>query len=51
MTNTKKIIFIRHCKAEMGGVDRERKLDEDGVIQSKSLGKKLNNLLSKEVRV
>lgn len=51
MTNTKKIIFIRHCKAEMGGVDKERKLDEDGVIQSKSLGKKLNNLLSKEVRV
>ena len=25
----KKIIFIRHCKAEMGGVDKERKLDED----------------------
>ena len=25
----KKIIFIRHCKAEMGGVDKERKLDEE----------------------
>ena len=47
----KKIIFIRHCKAEMGGVDKERKLDEDGIIQSKSLGKKLSNLLSNNVKV
>ncbi len=47
----KKIIFIRHCKAEMGGVDKERKLDDDGVIQSKSLGKKLNDLLSKDVKI
>tara|TARA_B100000989_G_scaffold230278_1_gene177125 strand:- start:544 stop:1140 length:597 start_codon:yes stop_codon:yes gene_type:complete len=47
----KKIIFIRHCKAEMGGVDKERKLDEDGISQSKSLGIKLNHLLSNNVKV
>ena len=47
----KKIIFIRHCKAEMGGVDKERKLDEDGIAQSKSLGKKLSHLLSNNVKV
>ena len=47
----KKIIFIRHCKAEMGGVDKERKLDEDGIAQSKSLGKKLSYLLSNNVKV
>ncbi len=47
----KKIIFIRHCKAEMGGIDKERKLDEDGIAQSKSLGEKLSHLLSDNVKV
>lgn len=47
----KKIIFIRHCKAEMGGIDKDRKLDEDGIAQSKSLGLKLKNLLSNDVKV
>ena len=49
MENMKKIIFIRHCKAEMGGVDNERKLDEDGIAQSKSLAEKLKKLISNKV--
>ena len=40
----KKIVLIRHGKAAMGGKDHERKLDEDGLIQAKSLSEKLVNL-------
>lgn len=49
MENMKKIIFIRHCKAEMGGKDNERKLDEDGIAQAKSLSEKLQKLISNKV--
>tara|TARA_Y100000591_G_C21808733_1_gene686566 strand:+ start:221 stop:829 length:609 start_codon:yes stop_codon:yes gene_type:complete len=51
MGQIKKIVFIRHCKAEMGGVDHERKLDEDGIAQSISLSKKLQKLILNKVTV
>ena len=41
----KKLIIIRHGKASMDGEDAERTLDEDGIIQAKSLELKLNNIL------
>ena len=37
----KKIVLIRHGKATMAGKDNERELDEDGIIQAKSLKNKL----------
>ena len=37
----KKIYLIRHGKAAMEGLDRERNLDEDGKIQAISLCKKI----------
>ena len=37
----KKIVLIRHGKAAMAGKDHERELDEDGIIQAKSLKNKL----------
>jgi 2,3-bisphosphoglycerate-dependent phosphoglycerate mutase len=40
----KKIVFIRHGKAAMAGQDHERELDEDGLVQSVSLKKKLIEL-------
>jgi len=40
----KKIVFIRHGKAAMAGKDHERELDEDGLVQSDSLKKKLFEL-------
>ncbi len=40
----KKIVLIRHGKAAMEGKDHERKLDEDGLIQAKSLSDKLVKL-------
>ena len=40
----KKIILIRHGKASMAGVDSQRELDEDGIIQASSLNKKLVHL-------
>lgn len=40
----KKIVFIRHGKAAMAGQDHERELDEDGLVQSDSLKKKLIEL-------
>lgn len=39
----KKILFIRHGKAEMEGFDRERVLDADGIIQATSLCKKIKD--------
>ena len=47
----RKFILIRHGKAEMQGEDHLRKLDEDGLIQSKSLCEKLIKMLSKKVRI
>ena len=41
----KKIVLIRHGKAAMEGKDHERKLDEDGLIQAKSLSDKLVKLV------
>ena len=38
----KKIVFIRHGKAAMAGQDHERELDEDGLVQSDSLKKKID---------
>ncbi len=40
----KKIVLIRHGKAAMAGKDHERELDEDGIIQAKSLKNKLIEL-------
>ena len=37
----KKIVLIRHGKAAMAGKDHERELDEDGIIQARSLKNKL----------
>ena len=37
----KKLFLVRHCKASMDGQDKERRLDSDGIIQAKSLTKKL----------
>jgi len=37
----KKIVLIRHGKAAMAGKDHERELDDDGIIQAKSLKNKL----------
>lgn len=37
----KKLYLIRHGKAAMEGSDRERVLDEDGIIQAASLCKKI----------
>jgi 2,3-bisphosphoglycerate-dependent phosphoglycerate mutase len=34
-------IICRHCKSSMEGDDHERKLDDDGLSQSKSLSKKI----------
>ncbi len=42
---SKKMIFIRHCKASMEGKDEERVLDKDGIAQASSLCKKLNSIL------
>lgn len=40
---TKKLYLIRHGKASMDGIDRERILDDDGVIQAESLCKKIKS--------
>ena len=40
----KRIVLIRHGKAAMVGKDHERVLDEDGIIQAKSLKAKLVSL-------
>ena len=39
----KKLYLIRHGKASMEGLDRERVLDADGVIQATSLCRKIRN--------
>ena len=39
----KKLYLIRHGKASMEGADRERTLDEDGIIQATSLCNKIRN--------
>lgn len=39
----KKLYLIRHAKAVMDGIDRDRVLDEDGIIQAKSLCQKIKN--------
>ena len=51
MKEIKKIIIIRHGKAAMAGQDHERELDEDGIIQSGSLKKKLIDLGLKNIKV
>ena len=38
---SKRIVLVRHCKASMEGADKERALDNDGLIQSQSLCKKI----------
>jgi len=38
----KNFIICRHCKSSMDGLDHERKLDDDGIKQSKSLSKKIS---------
>ena len=49
---TKRIYLIRHGKASMEGADRERKLDEDGKIQAKSICKKIKNQFKdKKIRI
>ena len=48
----KKIYLIRHGKASMDGIDRERNLDEDGKIQATSLCKKIKKQFKdKKVRI
>ena len=48
----KKIYLIRHGKASMNGIDRERNLDEDGKIQATSLCKKIKKKFKdKKVRI
>ena len=48
----KKIYLIRHGKASMDGIDRERNLDEDGKIQAISLCKKIKKQFKdKKVRI
>ncbi len=37
--------ICRHCKSVMDGVDSERELDEDGILQSKSLSNKIKKLI------
>ena len=49
---TKKLYLIRHGKAAMEGSDRERILDEDGIIQASSLCKKIKSQFqNKSVRL
>ena len=40
----KRIVLIRHGKAALAGKDHERELDEDGIVQAKSLKNKLVSL-------
>ncbi len=48
----KKLYLIRHGKASMEGSDRERVLDEDGIIQATSLCKKIKNQFKdKQIRL
>ncbi len=48
----KKITLIRHGKAAMEGSDRERVLDDDGIIQATSLCKKIKDQIEgKKVRI
>ena len=37
---SKRIVLVRHCKASMEGADKERALDNDGLIQSSLYAKK-----------
>ena len=48
----KKLYLIRHGKASMDGSDRERVLDEDGIIQANSLCQKIKSQFKdKELRL
>ena len=47
----KKIVLIRHGKAAMAGKDHERELDEDGIIQAKSLKNKLIEIDLKNAKI
>lgn len=47
----KKFILIRHGKAEMQGEDHLRKLDEDGIQQSKSICEKLEKMVNKNIKI
>ena len=48
----KKLYLIRHGKASMEGLDRERVLDADGVIQATSLCRKIRNQFKdKQIRL
>ena len=48
---SKRIVLVRHCKASMEGADKERALDNDGLIQSQSLCKKINSLLKPDSEI
>ena len=48
---SKRIVLVRHCKASMEGEDKERALDNDGLIQSQSLCKKINSLLKPDSEI
>ena len=47
----KKIVLIRHGKAAMAGKDHERELDEDGIIQARSLKNKLIKIDLKNAKI
>ena len=47
----KRIVLIRHGKAALAGKDHERELDEDGIVQAKSLKNKLVSLGLKSSKI
>jgi 2,3-bisphosphoglycerate-dependent phosphoglycerate mutase len=47
----KKFILIRHGKAEMDGEDHLRKLDNDGILQSKSICEKLEKMIKNDFSI
>ena len=47
----KKFILIRHGKAEMDGEDHLRKLDNDGILQSKSICEKLEKIIKNDFSI
>lgn len=47
----KKFILIRHGKAEMDGEDHLRKLDDEGILQAKSLCEKLEKMIKNDFKI
>ncbi|WP_415295257.1 histidine phosphatase family protein [Candidatus Pelagibacter sp. Uisw_113] len=47
----KKFILIRHGKAKMDGEDHLRKLDNDGILQSKSICEKLEKIIKNDFSI